>query len=169
MKLFYFIIIVNVLAVVGVIGFVIWQSIDSGSPMGLVILFLITMGFLGFFIYIDVPRTMWRRHIITTGVQTRAVILECRLGGKEMYAGGTEHSLGRLTAQQVVLKLEIHPTNEMAYIVEDRLWINPAHLARISPGCEIQVAVARNNAKRAVAIPETVNDSMNNNAKIHKF
>ncbi len=165
MKFFYFIVIVNVLAVVGIIGFVIWQSFNSGSPLGLIILALILMGFLGFFIYIGVPRTLWRWYIVSTGERVRAVILERRLGGMEMYTGGTEHSQGKLTSQQVVLKLEIHPTNSAVYIVEDRFWVNPAYLIRLSPGSEMQAAVARNNPKCVVAMPETVSVSANASAK----
>lgn len=165
MKFFYLIIIVNILTVVGVIGFVIWQSFDSGSPLGLFILAVILMGFLCFFIYIGVPRTLWRWYITSTGERVRAVILERRLGGMEMYTGGTEHSQGKLTSQQIVLKLEIHPTNGAVYIVEDRFWVNPAYLVRLSPGCEMQAAVSRNNPKWVVAMPETVSVLANASAK----
>ena len=55
MKAFITIAVINILVVIGISGFVIWQFFDSGNPMGLIILALILLGFLGFFVYIGVP------------------------------------------------------------------------------------------------------------------
>ncbi len=166
MKFLYFIVIVNVLVVVGVIGFVIWQAIDSGSPLGLFILALILAGFLGFFIYIGVPGTLYRWHIKSTGERARAVILERHHGGLEMYTGGDEYGHGgQLTSRQIVLKLEVHPNNGATYIAEDRFWVNAMYARRLTPGSEMQVVISRNNPKRVVSMPETLHTSANASAK----
>ena len=155
MKFFKLIILVNLLVVVGVIGFVIWQVYDSGSPLGLIILAIISLGFLGFFVYIGVPRALFRWYIKTTGEPVHAVILECRLGGLEAYSGGTEYSRGTLTAKQAVLIMEIRPANGVPYIAEDQLWIHPASLAQLHPGRKVEAIVSRSNPKWVIYLPES--------------
>lgn len=156
MKSFYALIIINVLAVIGIIGFVIWQSVDSGSPLGLIILSVILLGFLGFFIYVGVPGMILREYVKSTGEAARAVILERRLGNLQMYSGGGEYELGQLTSQQVVLKLEVHPNNGEIYVAEDRFWAPAWLLTRLTPGSGMQVFIARNNPQRVISLPETL-------------
>lgn len=156
MKIFWTIIIVNVLVVIGVIGFVVWQSLDSGSPLGLIILAVILLGFFGFFLYIGGLRAIFRWYIVSSGERARAVILERRLGNLEMYAGGNEYQPGKLTSQQVVLKLEVHSSNGPTYIAEDRFWAPAWLITRLIPGSEMQVAIARNNPKWVASLTETL-------------
>lgn len=157
MKYFFFaIVLVNVLVVVGVIGFVIWQFFDSGNPMGLIILAIILLAFLGFFIYIGVPGMIFRWYIKSTGEPARAVILERRMGNLTMYSGGGEYETGKLTSQQIVLKLKVHPNNGAAYIAEDHFWATPFGISQMTPGREMQVVIARNNPMRVVSLPETL-------------
>jgi hypothetical protein len=156
MKFFYAIVLVNLLVVIGVIGFVVWQFFDSGNPMGLIILAVILLAFLGFFIYIGVPGMILRWYIKSTGEPARAVILERRMGNLEMYSGGSEYETGKLTSQQVVLKLEVHPNIGATYVAEDRFWATPFGISQMTPGREMQVIVARNNPKRVVSLPETM-------------
>lgn len=157
MKYFFFaIVLVNVLVVVGVIGFVIWQFFDSGNPMGLIILAIILLAFLGFFVYIGVPGMIFRWYIKSTGEPARAVILERRMGNLTMYSGGGEYETGKLTSQQVALKLEVHPTNGAVYVAEDHFWATPFGITQMTPGREMQVVIARNHPKRVVSLPETL-------------
>ena len=157
MKAFVAIAVINILVVIGVIGFVIWQFFDSGNPMGLLILAVILLGFLGFFIYIGVPGMIVRWYIKSTGERARAIIIERRMGDLEMYSGGNEHGHGgQLTSRQVVLKLEVHPNNGANYVAEDRFWATPFSITQMTPGKEMSVVIARNNPKRVVSIPETI-------------
>ena len=157
MKLFYALVLVNVLVVIGVIGFVVWQALDSGSPMGLIILAIIAVGFLGFSIYIGVPGMIVREYIKSTGERARAIIVERRVGDLEMYSGGNDYgSRGRLASQQIVLKLEIRPKDGAAYVAEDRFWVNASFVSRLTPGGELQVVIAHNNPQRVVSLLETL-------------
>jgi hypothetical protein len=156
MKAFITIAVINILVVIGIIGFVIWQFFDSGNPMGLIILAIILLGFLGFFIYIGVPGMIFRWYIKSTGEPARAVILEREMGNLTMYSGGGEYETGKLTSQQVILKLEVHPNNGAIYVAEDRFWATPFGISQMTPGREMQVVIARNNPKRVVSLPETM-------------
>lgn len=157
MKFFYALVIINALVVVGIIGFVIWQALDSGSPMGLIILAVILLGFLGFFMYIGVPGAIVRWYIKSTGAPARAVILELRFGDLEMYSGGDQYGHGgRLTSKQAILKLEVHPNNGATYTTEDRFWVSASFVSQLTPGRELQVVIARNNPQRVVSLLETL-------------
>ena len=170
MKFLRFIVIVNILVVIGVIGFVIWQFFDSGSPLGLIILALILVAFLGFFEYIGVPHMLYRGYVKSTGERARAIILERHFGTLEMHTGGDEYGHGgQLTSQQIILKLEVHPNNGATYIVEDRFWANAMDVRRLTPGSEMQVVIARNNPKLVASMPETINTSANASARARLF
>jgi hypothetical protein len=157
MKAFIAIAVINILIVIGVIGFVIWQFFDSGNPMGLIILAVILLAFLGFFIYIGVPGMIVRWYIKSTGEPARAIILDRRMGDLEMYSGGNEHGHGgQLTSKQVILKLEVHPNNGANYVAEDRFWATPFSITQMTPGKEMRVVIARNNPNRVVSVPETI-------------
>ena len=157
MKAFIPIAVINILVVIGIIGFVIWQFFDSGNPMGLIILAVILLAFLGFFIYIGVPGMIFRWYIKSTGEPARAIILERRMGDLEMYSGGNEYGHGgQLTSKQVILKLEVHPNNGANYVAEDRFWATPFSITQMTPGKEMSVVVARNNPNRVVSMPETI-------------
>ena len=157
MKAFITIAVINILVVIGIIGFVIWQFFDSGNPMGLIILAVILLGFLGFFVYIGVPGMIVRWYIKSTGEPARAIILARNMGDLEMYSGGNEYGHGgQLTSRQVVLKLEVHPNNGITYVAEDRFWATPFSITQMTPGRELQVVIARNNPKRVVSMPETI-------------
>ena len=168
MKFFVAIVIVNILVVVGVIGFVIWQYFDSGNPLGLIILAIILMGFTGFFVYIGVPGMIVRWYIKSTGESAQAIILERHMGNLSMYTGGDEYSAGKLSSQQIVLKLEVHPNNGATYAAEDRFWATPYGISQMTPGRQMQVVIARSNPKRVVSIPETLTASPNASAEESK-
>jgi hypothetical protein len=95
-----------------------------------------------------------RYFVRKTGQPARAVILERRYGRWATYTG-SEHNAS-MTSQQVILKLEVHPLNDMPYTAEDKFMAKGLDMLRLSPGCEIQVAIAKNNPKRVVCLPETV-------------
>ena len=100
-----------------------------------------------------------RYYVKSTGEPAKATILEKRFGRWIMYSG-SEYSRN-VSAQQVILKLEVHPTNGMLYIAEDKFMAKAMDLLRLNVGCDIQVRIARNNPKRVVCLPNTVVASSN--------
>ncbi len=110
-----------------------------------------------FFVFI-LPWLM-RAYIKSTGEHTKAVLLETRMRRGAMYSDG-EHNQS-LVAQNMTLKLEVHPRGGAPYIAEDHFMVKAIDLMRLTPGCEFQVAVARGNPKRVVCLPETITASAN--------
>ncbi len=98
-----------------------------------------------------------RYYVRSTGEPATATILEMRLGRWAMYSGG-EYS-HNVTAQQVILKLEVHPTNGAPYVAEDKFMAKAMDLMRLNEGCDLQVYIARNDPKRVVCVPSSVTAS----------
>jgi len=116
----------------------------GGIIIGFVLLIFLIFGF----------SPLMRYYVRSTGTPARATILGKRSGRWVSYSG-SEHN-GSVTAQQVILKLEVHPDNAMPYIAEDKFMAKALDLMCLNEGCDIQVYIARNNPKRVVCLPDTV-------------
>ncbi len=100
-----------------------------------------------------------RLYVRSTGTPASATILERRFGRWTAYTGGEyNHSV---SAQQVILKLQVRPPNEAPYVAEDKFMARAMDLMRLNEGCDVQVVIARGNPKRVVCLPETVTASAN--------
>ena len=64
---------------------------------------------------IAMPRLL-RSYVISTGEPARATILEKRLGKWATYS---KEDGGHLLAQEVILKLQVHPPHGAPYVAED--------------------------------------------------
>jgi hypothetical protein len=103
------------------------------------------------------PRLL-RSYVISTGQPARAIILEKRLGRWATYS---KEDGGNLLAQQLILKLQVHPPQGAPYVAEDKFMAKLIDLRRLNEGCDVQVRIARNNPQRVVCLPETVAASPN--------
>jgi hypothetical protein len=108
------------------------------------------------FLIFGLPPLM-RYYVKLTGEPARATILEIRFGRWTAYSGsGSSQSV---TAQRVILKLEVHPANAMPYTAEDKFMAKAMDLLRLNQGCDLQVRIARHNPKRVVCLPDTLTAS----------
>jgi hypothetical protein len=114
---------------------------------GAVLLFIVLI----FLIFGLEPLT--RMIIKSSGIPARAKILEKKFGKWVMYSGGEYNQ--NVTGQQLVLKLEVHPQNEMPYICEDKFMAKPVDLMRLNEGCELQVMISKSNPQKVVCLPDT--------------
>jgi hypothetical protein len=110
------------------------------------------------FLFFGLPPLL-RYYVRSTGQPAKATILQIRFGRWTVHSGG-EHSQN-VSAQQVILRLEVHPPNDAPYIAEDKFMAKALDLMRLNEGCEIQVFIARNNPKRVVCLPNTVTAASN--------
>ncbi len=110
------------------------------------------------FLFLGLPPLL-RMYIKSTGERTLATILEKRYARGTIYSGRGQNS--NVIAQNIVLKLEVHPINGATYIAEDRFMAKSMEIMRLSEGCDLQVSIARNNPKWVVSLPETVTASPN--------
>lgn len=121
----------------------------------LIVGILIVLSLIFFFAFGYQP--MVREIIKSTGTPARARILEQKYGNLIITNGSNYNQ--SINRQKVTLKLEVHPTDAMPFICEDRFLANPEDLMRLSPGCDVQVMIAQNNPHKVVCLPETVTAS----------
>lgn len=100
---------------------------------------------------------LMRAIIKSSGTPARARILEQKVG-KWVMTNGSNYNQS-ISRQQITLKLEVHPTDAMPYICEDRFMAKPEEMMRLTPGCDVQVMISQNNPQRVVCLPETVTAS----------
>ncbi len=101
---------------------------------------------------------MTRSIIISNGNHARAKILGKKLGNWTMGSDG--HDGRNVTAQQVILKLEVHPDDALTYVCEDKFMAKAKDLVMLNEGCDIQVVISKSNPMRVVCLPETVTASL---------
>jgi hypothetical protein len=114
-----------------------------GIPVLLVLVFVV-IGLAIAFPYIS------RALVKSTGTPAEAVILSKRDGKKAVY--GSERSL---IAQEIILKLEVHPTAGAPYETEIRYMAGVMDAMRLEPGYIVQVRVARGNPSNVAVLAET--------------
>ena len=95
------------------------------------------------------PLTRW--WVRRTGEPAQAVILDCQTRKGAMYSGESQ-----LVAQNITLKVEVHPTSGTIYPAEDRFMARAMDLMKLRPGCHLEVRIDRRRPNRVVCLPETV-------------
>ncbi|MBI5296254.1 MAG: SHOCT domain-containing protein [Chloroflexi bacterium] len=114
-----------------------------GIPLLLVAIFVV-IGLAIAFPYIS------RAVVKSTGAPAEAVILSKRAGKGAAY--GSNRSL---IAQEIILKLEVHPAVGAPYETEIRYMEDVMNAMRLEPGYIVQVRVARGNPDNVAVLAET--------------
>jgi hypothetical protein len=86
----------------------------------------------------------------TTGEPAEATILEKTMGKRKAY--GSENAL---TAQEVILKLDVRPTGRAPYQAEIKFMAGVMEDMRLQPGYIVQVKIAKGNPNNIAVLAET--------------
>jgi len=122
--------------------------------LGVVLPALIAAGVLLVLFIVFVLPAITRGQIKRTGDLANATILELRYGRGVVYSGSEYNH--NVVSQNIILKLEIHPSMGAPYTAEDRFMAKGADLMKLQPGANIQVRVSPRNPQKVACLPETV-------------
>jgi hypothetical protein len=126
------------------------STILIGSAFVLVALLIVA------FLLMYLLPVLTRQIIKSSGELANAVILEVNHGKNAVYSGDRN-----LTAQELIIKLEVQPANGPAYQAQDRFMANTLDMMKLRAGCDLQVRVSKSNPAKVVCLPETIRASAN--------